>query len=56
MKQKQYRYVIIEQDGDGGGFVTWVNDLEDYQSIGDGVYIWLKAQDYYNMCQSGVGC
>ena len=48
-------YVIIEQDGDGGAYITWVNNLDDYQSIGDGIYIWLKAQDYYNMCQAGVG-
>lgn len=48
-------YVIIEQDGDGGAYVTHVDDLEDYQSVGDGIYIWLKEQDYYNLCQAGVG-
>jgi len=48
-------YVIIEQDGKGGAYVTHVDNPEDYQSIGDGVMICLKEQDYYNMCQAGVG-
>jgi len=49
--KKQMDYVIIEQDGDGGAYITWVDDLENYQSIGDGVFIWMKAEDYYNMCR-----
>lgn len=53
--KKQKDYVIIEQDGDGGASISFVDDLNDYQSIGDGVFIWMKAEDYYNMCQSGVG-
>lgn len=53
--ENQKEFVIIEQDGDGGAYLTWVDKLEDYQSIGDGVFIYLKTQDYYNMCQQGVG-
>ena len=49
------KYVIIEQDGEGGAYITHTNNLEEYQSIGDGVFIYLNEQDYYNMCQSGVG-
>ena len=48
-------FVIIEQDGDGGAYITHLDDLEDYQSVGEGVFIYMKEQDYLNMCQSGVG-
>jgi len=48
-------FVIIEQDGDGGAYVTHIDNPEDYQDIGDGVKICLKIEDYYNMCQQGVG-
>lgn len=48
-------YVIIEQDGEGGAYITHIDKPEEYQSIGDGVFICLKEEDYYNMCQSGVG-
>ena len=55
-KEKQeLPYVVIEQDGEGGAYITHINNPEDYQSIGDGVMICLKEQDYYNMCQAGVG-
>ena len=48
-------FVIIEQDGDGGAYITFVDDVEDYQSVGDGCFIYMKQQDYYNMCMMGVG-
>jgi hypothetical protein len=54
--KEQKDYVVIEQDGNGGAYLTWVDDLNDYQSLDEGVYIWLKADDFYNMCQKGVGC
>ena len=54
-KTKQYTYVIIEQDGDGGAYITHIENPEDYQDVGDGVKICLKSQDFYNMCQAGVG-
>ena len=55
MKKQDKDFVVIEQDGDGGGYITFVDEPEEYQSIGDGVFICLKSQDYYNMCQAGVG-
>jgi hypothetical protein len=48
-------YVIIEQDGDGSAYVTHLDNLDKYESIGDGIYIWMKEQDYFNLCQIGVG-
>ena len=48
-------YVIIEQDGDGGAYITHIDNPDKYQSIGDGVMICLKEADYYSMCQMGVG-
>jgi len=48
-------FVIIEQDGDGGAYITHLDNLDEYQSIGDGVYIYMKEQDYYNMIQMGLG-
>ena len=46
-------FFIIEQDGDGGGYITEVENPEDYQSVGDGVMIALKDEDYFRMCESG---
>jgi hypothetical protein len=42
-------FVIIEQDGDGGAYVTHIDNLEDYQSIGDGSYIYLKEGEYIKL-------
>ena len=55
MNKKEMEWVIIEQDGDGGAYVTHLNNLDDYESVGNGIYIALKSQDFYNMCQRGVG-
>lgn len=48
-------FVIIEQDGEGGAYITFVDKPEDYESVGDGVFICLKTEDYYNLCMQGVG-
>lgn len=48
-------YVIIEQDGEGGAYITHIDNPEDYQSLGDGVFICLKEQEYYNLIQHGLG-
>ena len=32
-----------------------LDNLDEYQSIGDGVYLYMKEQDFCNMCQAGVG-
>jgi hypothetical protein len=48
-------FVIIEQDGDGGAYITHIDNLEEYQSIGDGCYIALKEEDYNNLCLMGCG-
>lgn len=53
--KKNKDYVIIEQDGEGGGYITFVDNPEDYESLGDGCYICLNQEDYFMMCQSGVG-
>jgi hypothetical protein len=47
-------FVIIEQDGEGGAYITHIDNIEDYQSIGDGIMICLQEQDYYNMCQARI--
>jgi len=52
---KMSEFVIIEQDGDGGAYITHLDNLDEYQSIGDGVYLYMKEQDFCNMCQAGVG-
>lgn len=53
--KNKMEFVIIEQDGDGGAYVTHTDNPEEYQSIGDGVFICLKEQDYYNLIQMGLG-
>ena len=53
--KEQKSYVIIEQDGHGGGLITHLDNLDEYESCGDGSYIFLNEEDFLNMCQAGVG-
>jgi hypothetical protein len=54
-RKKMHKYVIIEQDGEGGAIITHVNKIENYHNVGNGIFIWLNEEDYYNMCQAGIG-
>jgi len=27
-------YIIIEEDGDGGAYITHIDNLDDYESVG----------------------
>lgn len=50
------KYVIIEQAEGNEAYITRIENPEDYESIGIGVFICLSEEAYNNLCLSGCGC
>jgi SepF-like predicted cell division protein (DUF552 family) len=55
------KYVIIEQAEDTEAYITHIeakdeNEVSEiYESVGNGNFILLNEEAFYNMCQAGCG-